>query len=296
VWDYGRTHDKFRVFDMRFSLSEAYTFWAALIGGAVLTIGSHGTDHMMVQRYLSARSQRDAGLALFLSGIVVFAQFALFLFIGVELACYYAGNEEVAALKSDKVFAHFMIHGFPQGTGLIGLMLASVLAAAMSAGSLNASASAVLNDFYLSWRPGPHSSRKLVTISRGLTIVFGLLQIGIGIWAERLSDTMVSNALTIASFSAGLLLGVFLLGVAAPRVGQKAALIGLVCGLSVLLFVQFGPSLSAKFGGPELKWKIAFPWLSVIGVTTTFLSGWLAAWVYPREGVQRVDVPAAVAS
>ena len=98
-WDelrkYAAEHHKLQMFDFQPSWSSPYNLWAGLIGGAVLTIGTHGTDHMMVQRYLSARSQRDAGRAVFVSGLVVFAQFAVFLFIGVELACFYAGYSDL---------------------------------------------------------------------------------------------------------------------------------------------------------------------------------------------------------
>ena len=129
-------------------------FWAGLIGGAVLTLGTHGTDHSMVQRYLSARSQADAGRALLASGFLVFLQFAMFLFIGIGLACFF-NQHPVAGLKKDEVFAHFIVHQFPRNTGLIGLMLAAILASNLSS-SLSASAAAVVNDFYV---PGARSSR-----------------------------------------------------------------------------------------------------------------------------------------
>lgn len=277
---FGESHDKFRVFDMRWSLSEKYTFWAALIGGAVLTIGTHGTDHMMVQRYLSARSQRDAGRALFLSGIVVFLQFAVFLFIGVELACFYSRTPDVA-LKQDEVFAHFMVHHFPAGTGLIGLMLAAILAAAMStlSSSLNSSANALVTDFYRPWRGDVDSPERLFAITRGLTIAFGVLQMGIALWAKTLADTVVSNALTIAGFSAGLLLGIFSLGVLTTRTGQAAALLGSAAGLAVLSYVQFWPAWH-----PEVGWRVAFPWLPLIGATATFAVGYVASFLFPRRG------------
>jgi SSS family solute:Na+ symporter len=281
IREFGVATGKFQVFDVRWSLSEPFTFWAALIGGAVLTIGTHGTDHMMVQRYLSARSQRDAGRALFLSGIVVFLQFAVFLFIGVELACYYSHYPEITFAKADEVFAHFMVNHFPKGTGLVGLMLAAILAAAMStlSSSLNSSANALVNDFYRPWQGDTDSPERLLAITRGLTIAFGVLQIGIGVWALQLGDTVVKNALTIAGFSAGLLLGVFSLGVLTRRTGQVAALLGGAIGLAVLSYIQFWPMLH-----PEAGWKVAFPWLALIGASSTFLAGYGASFVFPRPG------------
>lgn len=262
-----------------FSLGDPYNIWAGIIGGGVLTIGTHGTDHMMVQRYLSARSERDAGRAIILSSFVVLIQFALFLFIGVELACFYSLAGNVAPEKADQVFAHFIVNFFPENSGLIGLMLAAILAAAMStlSSSLNASASAVLNDFYVPQCRTPPTDRQQLNLSRWLTLAFGILQIGIGIYAMSLADTVVNNALTIAGFSAGLLLGVFSLGVLVKRAGQPSALIGMFVGLIVLTIVKF--VLKTDDGGSVVAW----PWLALIGSTATFVTGVLVAFIAPRK-------------
>lgn len=283
---FAAEHNKFQIFDFRPLVSYPYTFWAGLFGGAVLTIGTHGTDHMMVQRYLSARSQSDAGRAILASGVVVLLQFALFLFIGVELAAYYARDPQVqqawaeqarlGSWTTDDVFPHFIVQHFPQNTGLIGLMLAAILAAAMStlSSSLNSSASALVNDFYRTCRKSEATSEHLFLVTRWLTVCFGVVQIGIGIWARQLDKAVVDNALTIAGFSAGLLLGVFSLGVLTRRVGQTAALLGAGVGLAVLLFVQFV--------APHWNIKVAWPWFALIGASTTFVVGWLASFVAPR--------------
>jgi SSS family solute:Na+ symporter len=276
LWDFVATNRKLEIIDFDLSLSKPYTIWAGLIGGAVLTIGTHGVDHMMVQRYLSARSQNEAGRAVFLSGIVVLLQFIVFLFIGVQLACYYAQHPEVRIAKADEAFAEFIIHVFPANTGLVGLMLAAILAAAMStlASSLNSSASALVNDFYVPWRKTPASEEHLFSLTRWLTVFFGLVQIGVGIAAGVLftdpNDTVVKNVLTIAGFSFGVLLGVFVLGLWVRRAGQISALSGGAVGLMVLLAI--------KFVGPRLGITIAFPWLALIGSTTTFIAGWLVSF------------------
>jgi Na+/proline symporter len=277
LWRYTAEHDKLQMFDFSLTWSNAYNFWAGLIGGAVLTIGTHGTDHMMVQRYLSARSQHDAGRAVFASGLVVFAQFAVFLFIGVELACFYAGDPDLTFEKTDQVFAHFIVHYFPKNIGLVGLMLAAILAAAMStlSSSLNSSASALVNDFYLPSLSTPLPPERALQVTRNLTLLFGVIQIGVGFWATQLARTVVDNALTIAGFSAGLLLGVYSLGVLTKRVGQTAALSGAAVGLMVLLFVQFGVgSLGVK--------PIAWPWLALVGASTTFGCGVVFSLLSPQ--------------
>jgi SSS family solute:Na+ symporter len=292
LFRYAAEHDKFQMFDMRPTLSEPYVFWAGLIGGAVLTLGTHGTDHSMVQRYLSARSQADAGRAILISGVVVFLQFALFLFIGIELACYFSQHPGLD-FKKDEVFAHFIVHHFPANTGLIGLMLAAILASNLSS-SLSACAAAVLNDFYLPWRKQPAESGRNLALTRGLTIAFGILQIGIGIGAQRLyalDKTVVNNALTIASFVFGLLLGEFALGVLTRRAGQVAALAGMAVGLAILLFVKFGLPVVTRSESVPGGFEIAFPWLAVIGAGGTFGAGWLVSWFEPARAAPQGATP-----
>ena len=266
--------------DTQFQLSNPYTIWAGMIGGAVLTIGTHGTDHIMVQRYLSARSQRDASRAVFLSSIVVFIQFALFLWIGVQLACFYAQDAFVAPDRGDQVFAHFIVNYFPQNVGLIGLMLAAILAAAMStlSSSLSASVSALMNDFYVPMCAEPPSDAKQLQLSRWLTVVFGVVQIGVGIWANTLDESVVANALTIAGFSAGLLLGVFLLGILMRGISETAVLVGGASGLIVLSIVAF------ILKDDEGKAIVAWPWLALIGSSVTFTVGAIASKVFRKPG------------
>ncbi len=276
-YEYAVANSKFTMFDWRFSLTDPNTLWAGLIGGATLSLGSHGTDQMMVQRYLSARSQKDASMAIFWSGIVVFAQFALFLFIGMLLACFYSHQDELPNVKPDQIFAHFMVHSFPKNTGLIGLMLAAILAAAMStlSSSLSASASAVVSDFWLpSCRVTPSEATQVWT-TRILTLGFGVLQIVIGIWASTFDNSVIKNALTIAGFSSGILLGLFGLGVFTQSVKSRAALGGAMVGLLLMLILQFAL--------PTIGYQIAFPWLPVFGSLTTFGSGWLIAKVVSND-------------
>jgi len=302
-WDqflgYGLAQGKFQVFDFAwpwqtgvgFPWGDAYTFWAGLVGGAFLTLGTHGTDQMMVQRYLAARSERAAGLALLLSGFVVMLQFALFLLLGIGLACFYAEvRPEVSINRNDEALATFVVHELPRNLGLVGLLLAAIFAAAMStlSSSLNSSASAVVHDFLKRPDQDQDQERRLLNWSRGLTVVFGVLQMGIALLAVRLSRSVVGEALAIAGFSAGLLLGLFLLGVCTRRVDQRAALVGLMLGLTGLLIVKFGSPLIVEIAGPSFGWNIAWPWLPVIGSGITFGGGLLTSYVLPpTHGAQQ---------
>lgn len=278
---------RLQVFDLTWSLEQPLNLWAGLIGGAVLTIGTHGTDHMMVQRYLSARSLEDARKAVIWSGVVVLLQFTLFLLIGVQLACFLNATGQPLPKSSDQIFVQFIVQDFPRGYGLIGLMLAAVLSAAMStlSSSLNASASAVLNDFWLPLRrQTPPTAATQLRWSRGLTVAFGFVQIATALWAQTLDRSVVQNALSIAGFSAGLLLGIFLLGAFAKRAGQTAAMIGAACGLGVLLAVRFLLPTGVELAGVRLQLNLAWPWLALIGSTTTCICGSLAAILRPGTG------------
>jgi len=267
---FAQENNKLRLFDLSFDLSEKYTLWAGLIGGAFLSLGTHGTDQMMVQRYLSARSQQDASRALVLSGFVVFGQFTLFLILGVALACYYGQfPPEQAFERGDSVFASFIVTRLP--VGLTGITLAAVFAAAMStlSSSLNSSATSAVNDLIGPWRKNPLPPELTLRLSRQLTIVFGLIQIGIGIGAQYFAQTIVEDVLAIAGFSAGVLLGLFLLGILTQKVGQTAALIGMFGGLLAVSYVKF-------------NLDVAWPWHPVVGTAATLAFGLTASFVLRR--------------
>lgn len=278
IVEFGAAQDKFRVFDFSWNLEDPFTFWAGLIGGMFLTLGTHGTDQMLVQRYLSARSRADASRALALSGFVVMGQFALFLLLGVALAAYFDLFPSGVLDRSDRVFARFIVNELPQNVGLVGLLLASVFAAAMStlSSSLNSSATSFVNDLYRPGKMHDASQQDLVGLTRRATIVFGLCQMAIAVAASRLSGAVVSNALSIAGFASGLLVGVFALGSFTERVDERSCLIALGFGLTVLSSVQFlVPTL--------IGFALAWPWLPVVGACSTFAAGYAASWVQPRS-------------
>jgi SSS family transporter len=267
----GAAQGKFRVLDLGWNLTQPYVLAAGVLGGLFLTIGSHGADQLMVQRYLCARTEREAGRALALSGLVVFAQFAFFLLIGVGLFCYYRAFPPAQAFDHpDRVFARFIVERMPPG--VLGLVLGAIFAAAMStlSSSLTSSATAAVHDFYRPLlRPGA-SSGHLLNATRAFTIVFGLVQIAVGIAGQWLSESVVSNVLTIAGFTTGIILGVFFLGILTRRVGQKAALAGMSLGLVGMTAVAFATPL-------------AWPWYAMTGSLGTLGLGLLASLVWPPE-------------
>ncbi len=268
---FGMGEHKFRVFDFTWNFSDPMTFWAGLIGGTFLSLGTHGTDQMIVQRLLSARSQSEAGRALMLSGVVVLFQFMLFLLIGIGLAAFFAEHPPNEAItRGDAAYAEYIVRHMP--TGLAGLVLAAVFAAAMStlSSSLNSSAATLVSDFSGPSNGSPEVARRRLMFSRGFTIVFGVIQAGLAIVAARLSPSVVMDALAIAAFTAGVMLGVFCLGLFTRRPGQWSAVVGMLTGLTVLSMIKF-------------QTTIAWPWYPLIGSLTTFFAGWGLSWLIPVD-------------
>src|SRR4029077_10022955 len=115
-----------RLIDLEPSLTHTYTFLSGIVGGALLSAASHGTDHLIVQRLLATRSLRDARVALVGSGIMVVFQFTLFLLVGSAI---WAAGLAPAETPSDQLFPAFVVQHLP--AGLAGLVIAGILAAAM---------------------------------------------------------------------------------------------------------------------------------------------------------------------
>jgi SSS family transporter len=267
----GHEADKLHLFEFAHDWSNAYSIWAGLIGGIFVTLGSHGVDQMMVQRYLSARHLSDARKALIASGFVVVAQFAIFLLIGVGLYAFYELTPpEVPFERADRVFARFILDEIP--TGVLGILLGAIFAAAMStlSSSLNSCATAATNDLYFPLRGKEVSPERKLRVIRVFTAIFGILQIAVGIGGQWLKSTVVSSVLGIAAFTTGIVLGVFFLGIFTNRVGQKAALTGLVVGLAGMTWIFFATDL-------------AWPWFALVGSAGTFAIGLAASYVWPRE-------------
>jgi len=276
--------NKFRLFDFDFSLTKpSMTFWSGLVGGAFLTAATHGTDQLMVQRYLSAKNQRDAALSLGFSGLIVFLQFAVFLTMGIALAGFFtqmSGSNPLTDGHGDRLFAFFIVNYMP--VGLAGLTLAAVFAAAMStlSSSLNSSATALINDIWLPMRRREVSQPLQLRAGRIATASFGLLQITIASLVGTIGTTesTVFNVLKIAGFASGPVLGLFLLAVASQRVKQPAALMGFVIGVAGLSMVALGT---------DLYW----PWYAAVGSLITWGAGGLIQLLTPAD-LSAVNSPA----
>jgi SSS family solute:Na+ symporter len=236
---------KFSIFNFAWSsvadfFRSPYTFVASVLGGTFLSMASHGTDHLIVQRLLTTKTLRDSQKALVTSGFVVVLQFAIFLFIGLLLFVFYNGSTltDLGLLKADELFPKFIIEHMP--TGLSGFIIAALLAAAMStlSGSVNSLASATMNDIYKPYFGRTMSSGREVSLSRLFTMLWAVLLIGTAIFfIYNGSKVLVEIALGVASFTYGGLLGMFLLGVLTKKTEELDSIIGFIAGIVVMIFV-----------------------------------------------------------
>ncbi|MEZ5420132.1 MAG: sodium:solute symporter [Vicinamibacterales bacterium] len=264
----GLAAGKFAVLDTSTDLSSVYTVWTGLFGGVALTLATHGTDQFLVQRLLAATSARAAAVGLVLSGFVVFAQFVLFLCIGVMLFVFHQHAPLAAPLaRTDQVLPQFVVSYLPPG--IAGFIVAAIVAAALSP-SLNAMAATTLNDFYRPSARGLHDEAALVVLSRRITIAWGVVQVAIALGAQFFDRSVLDAGLSVLSFASGSVLGAFLLATRMPSVGARAAWIGMVAGLVAMTAVW---GLTAT----------AFTWYVFIGAVTTISVAWAVARVAPER-------------
>jgi SSS family transporter len=251
----GSASGKFRVFDLSSSLALPYTLWAGVIGGVALTLATHGTDQFLVQRLLAARSAREAARGLVLSGFVVFAQFVLFLVIGVMLFTYYQHAPLPRALaRNDEVLPGFIVSALSHGAA--GFIVAAIVAAALSP-SINAMAATTVNDFYVKYVRPDADEVVLLRVSRTWTIIWGVVQIGVAIAAQWMERSVLDAGLGVLSLASGPVLGAFLLGTLTPETTGDQVLGGMVAGLAAMALIWAWPL------------PIAFTWFVFMGAAVT---------------------------
>jgi SSS family transporter len=283
---------KFHMLSFTLNLTTAYTFWAGVLGGTFLTMASHGTDQLMVQRMLAARSLRESRLALLSSGIVIFIQFALFLLIGAGLYVFYGQHPQTFA-SADRIFPTFIVREMP--LGIAGLLVAAILAAAMSnlSAALNSLSSTTVVDFYMRLRPLA-DDRERNLISKSSTVLWALVLFAIAIYSLSVGGKghVVEIGLSIASVAYGCLLGVFLLGTLTRFATETGAAIGMVCGFALNLWLWQG-TFPVHLGALTIP-HIAFTWYVLIGALVTFAIGSFASLIFRKQSRRTVTVAASL--
>jgi len=262
----GAETGRFVFIDASFDFTKAYTLWAGLLGGVALTLSTHGTDQYLVQRLLSARSQKEASTGLVLSGFLVFAQFILFLLIGVMLFTFYQQSPLAEPLaRTDQILPIFVVNELHHG--LAGFIVAAIVAAALSP-SLNAMAATTVSDFYLPYVNPQADQPTQMRVSRQATAAWGLVQLGVAIGAQFMNRSVLDAGLAVLSFASGSVLGAFLLGTLASSVTERDTFAGMIAGLAVMVAVWWAT-------------PIAFTWYVLIGAVTTCVVAGLARVIAP---------------
>ncbi|HKW16875.1 MAG TPA: sodium:solute symporter [Terriglobales bacterium] len=260
--------NKFQVFDFSWTFWKPYTFWAGVIGGTFFINASHGVDQLIVQRLLAARNQRQSVAALLSSGVAILFQFSLFLLIGVMLFAYYMVPSSHFGTP-DRIYPTFIVNKMPHG--ISGLLIAAILAAAMSnlSAALNSLSSSTIVDFYVRIRP-QSAENKRILFSRLATVFWASVLFVLAILSLHSVSRVVEVGLQIASVAYGALLGVFLLGVLTRRANQNGSMLGMVFGFAAEVYLW-------KFTAVPWTWWVA------IGTIVTFSVGYALSLISARE-------------
>ena len=258
---------KLTIVNLSLDPSVPYTLWAGVIGGVFLTLATHGTDHYLVQRLLVAKSQRDASIGLVVSGFVVMAQFALFLFLGTMFWAHYGGRPFA---RGDEVLPTFVSSEL--SGPLTGFILAAIVAAALSP-SLNSMASTTVRDFYLPFFEKDASDADQMRVARAFTVIWGLLQMGVAVLAQNVISAL-DRGLAALGYASGPTVGAFLLGVLTKSANTTGTMVGMLSGLLVtMLLGRAMPGL----GWPGLAWT----WNVAVGATVTVVVGLVVSRAVP---------------
>lgn len=262
---------KYELFDFSFKdgmkgfFSTPYTFIASLLGGAFLSMASHGIDQLVVQRLLATGSLSSSRKALITTGGIIIFQFALFLFLGSLLFVFYGGTE----MNSDEIFPKFIIEEMPPG--LSGFIIAALFAAAMStlSSSLTALGSTTMYDYVVPYYKKLSHSNEII-ISRIITSFWCILLIVSAIFFMKSSQAVVELALSIASFTYGGLLGTFLLGILFRKPQMKHAIPAFIIGIAVMVYIILFTS-------------IAWTWYTFIGTFITIITGLILTMLWKNK-------------
>ena len=271
VFKVASQYDKFGLGSFSMSFSES-TFWVVLIYGIFINLQNFGIDQNYIQRYVIARTDREAAKSVWLGALLYLPVSAVFFFIGTQLFAYYTSQPELlpAGTKPDQVFPHFIATGLPIGVG--GIVIAAIFAAAQStlSTSVNCSATLILCDLYRRYIRPFASERESMLVLRIST-----LAIGAGGTFTALAMIHVKSALDawweLAGIFSGGMLGLFLLGIISRRAKNAAAATGVIIGVLIIFWMSLSPAWTgewAQFRSPFHKFMVV-----VIGTLAILLVG-----------------------
>ncbi len=259
------------------------TFWVVLIYGVFINLQNYAVDQNYVQRYMTARTEKEAKKSAIFGGLLYVPVSLLFLFIGTSLFSYYTVHPEIlpADIQSDRVFPHFIVNELP--VGVTGLLIASIFAAGMStiSTSLNSSATVILTDYFKKSSQKEGSDKKSMQILYTSSFIFSFFAIGIAIAMINVQSALEAWWKLASIFSGGML-GLFLLGFFVKKVKNTAAIIGVLAGVLVIGWMSLSPLF---FSGNIQKYASPFHnYLSIVfGTSTIFLVGFLIGIIFKQK-------------
>ncbi|WP_079476288.1 sodium:solute symporter [Marinococcus halophilus] len=222
--------------NFQFDLSAEYSIWAGVIGGFFLHVAYFGADQSQIQRVLTSKSIKESKMSLLISGLFIFPQMLLFLFIGILLYAYYqyVGQPDIENLN--ELFPLFVVNNLP--VGITGLIIAGVFAAAMSSldSALNSLSAVTVRDFYAKFLKKNGSEAHYLKASRWATIFWGIYATIFAFFAGNLGP-VIETVNQIGSYFYGALLGVFLLAIFVRRANGTGAFAGVIAGMAAVWLV-----------------------------------------------------------
>lgn len=277
IFSIAAENDKFSLgsFDLDFSKP---TFWVVLIYGVFINLQNYGIDQNYVQRYMVLKSDKEAQRSALIGGLIYLPISALFLFIGTSLFAYYNSAEVLPDTlqdisKADRVFPHFIVNALPPG--LTGLMIASIFAAGMStiSTSFNSSATVFLTDYYSKYFKKDASDKKRMQVLYISSLIISIIGIIIAIAMINVKSALDAWWKLSSIFSGGML-GLFLLGIFSKTKNVTGAIIGMIAGILMILWLTF----SEVIFGPDSIGASFHTYLTIVfGTIAIFLVGFLVS-------------------
>ncbi len=279
----AQAEEKFSLGSFSLVLSEP-TFWVVLVYGVFINLQNFGIDQSFVQRYVTAKSDRDARFAVWIGALLFPPIAAILFFIGTGLFAFYSAQPELlpasvnAVEKPDAVFPYFIASQLP--AGLTGLLIAAIFAAAMSSvdTSLNSSATLFLTDIYQRYLRPEATDRQQMQVLHGTTLVWGIAGTATALAMIRVKSALDAWWNLSGIFSGGML-GVFLLGLISRRAKNPAAAMAVTVGILLILWLTFAKPDTWPAGLE--RWQSPFhPLMTIILGTSTIvvLGAALGAW------------------
>ncbi|TXK48981.1 sodium/solute symporter [Pontibacter qinzhouensis] len=287
LFEIAAAHDKFSLGSFSASVS-APTFWVILVYGLFINLQNYGIDQNYVQRYMTAKSEKEAIKSAWLGSLLYVPVSLVFFFIGTALFAYYQAQPHLlpdalqAPGMADKVFPHFIVHGLP--TGVTGLLIASIFAAGMStvSTSINSSATVILTDYYKRFFRKNASMKESMRVLYITSLIMGILSIVVALAMMRV-ESALDAWWALASIFSGGMLGLFLLGFVSQKVRNFDAAMGVVAGILVICWMSLSPIYFTD--GAWIKFRSPFHTnlAIVLGTTAIFIVGFVVAGIVNRN-------------